>query len=108
MLKSMANGSFLQANARPSTPVQKVNGNKMVTGGEESNIEASKDIKEGERDNSSAALASVRLPPSSYQAAGFHPSSPLDPYSPPRRRHRRQISSVSYDNHYIVGDRDRR
>lgn len=110
--KSLANGSLcFQANARPSTPVgAKMNGNSAKAVGE--GEEASKDsaIKEGERDNSSAALASVRLPPSSYQRAGS-PSLAADvsaPYSPPRRRHRRQISSVAYDGHYIVGDRDRR
>lgn len=109
-VESLANGSLcFQANARPSTPVAaKVNRNSKA--GEED--EASKDsaIKEGERDNSSAALASVRLPPSSYQRTGS-PSLAADvsaPYSPPRRRHRRQISSVAYDGHYIVGDRDRR
>ena len=81
-------------------------------GGEESDGEASRDTTatEGERDNSSAALASVRLPPSSYRpvfSASDH--SPPRQFEPPVvRRHRRQISSVAYDGHYIVGDRDRR
>lgn len=111
--RSLANGHVSpQANAlqRPSTPVAKVNGesgNAKVAGEEESDDEVSNaKVTEGERDNSSAALASVRLPPSSYQPSMAALDSTA--YSPPRRRHRRQISSVNYDNHYIIGDRDSR